>query len=150
METFHEDVRLETANLSAKFATRKLKELPTVGGNMTGMRNHMRTVGVLAYAVTAAGGPPLPQRAVLLTPHPALTERMRRMECAATHASCYQSSCSFDEIWYPDFDWIITFDIWIWKNSILTSLVATGPWKSLKKIVYFPRTWKVLENSVES
>ena len=41
--------------------------------------------GVLAHAVAAAGWPP-PQHAVLLTPHPALTERMRRMECAATHA----------------------------------------------------------------
>ena len=67
--------------------------------------------GVLAHAVAAVGRPSPPQRAVLLTPHPALTERMRRMECAATHASRYQSSCSSDEIWYPDFDRIITFDI---------------------------------------
>jgi len=54
--------------------------------------------GVLAHAVAAAGEPLLPQHAVLLTLHPALTERMRQMECAATRASRYQSSCSSDEI----------------------------------------------------
>ena len=72
--------------------------------------------GVLAHAVAAAGRPPPPQRAVLLTPHPALTEWMWWMECAATHASRYQSSCSCDKIWYPDFDRIITFDIRIWEK----------------------------------
>ena len=41
---------------------------------------------VLAHAVAAAGGPPPPQHGVLLTPHTALTERMRRMKCTATHA----------------------------------------------------------------
>jgi len=39
METFHEDVRLQ---MHCKICD---KELPTVGGNTTGMRNYMRTVG---------------------------------------------------------------------------------------------------------
>jgi len=72
--------RCQTANL-----TQNLRQ-----GTADGWRKHDGDAqshahgGVLAQAVAAAGRPPPPQRAVLLTPHPALTERMPRMECAAT------------------------------------------------------------------